>query len=168
MRTLFPLFLLLAGCPNDDDTDDTDTGDGPGIACFLTTTLTGALEEEIDWDSMDGCRGFGDWQSVTAVFGGPATGFYVVVTTMAVQEQTGTGLDATVRIEHDTLGNWETSDGDCTADLDQNEFVEQSMTTETWRVGGSGSCTGDALGVDGNTGDPVMIGAFEFRSDVAW
>jgi len=141
VRILMPLFMLLAGCPNSDDTDDTDTGDDPGVACFLTMPLSGGLDEDIDWASAEGCRGGGDWQSVTAAFGGPATDFDVTIKVMAVQEQTGTGLDATVRIEHDTLGNWETGDGDCAVDLDQNVFVEQSMTSETWRVGGSGSWT---------------------------
>jgi len=168
MRRCWPLFLLLAGCPNGDDTDDTDTGEPLGIACFLTMPLSGGLEEDIDWDDTQGCRGGGDWQSVTAAFGGPGTDIEVRIKVMAVQEQTGTDLDATVRVEHETLGTWETGEGDCTVDLNQNQFVEQTMTSETWRVGGSGSCSGDAVGVDDNPGAAVTIGDFAFRSDVAW
>ena len=179
--------LALAGCSSVADKNNGDVATNNGSAnnanngtvgnngmadgeCLLHVDLTGGVTESIVWGLGEGCGGGGGSEEnrVTVGFGGITTDLNVKITlTDATKEVVGDGLPAEVLVRIvETDEQWLAAD--CTVDLTTNEIVDTNAVGDSVLLEGTGSCASAAVAVDPNTGDPVEVGAFEFKSTALW
>lgn len=137
------LGLILAatafvGCGGSD-------GGGPTEACSLTTSLSGAVDRNLNYDDTDGCGGAynEDNQLRVLAYGGIGRLLFRVVVLETAEDAVGL-FKARVEIVDEDSQGWATADGECSVDITQNEFVKEGTIRDVRRIRGSLVCSAAA------------------------
>lgn len=165
----------LGACVLDFSGDDEngEQSDAPPVpeACGWTTTLTGAVELDVDLGASDGCGGQGAVESVVMGFG---TGSNPVSITLeldgVVAGQRAVDTAATVSVTRNPDGaRWRTPTGACTVELTRNalDTYDPASDASTYLLAGTGACEAGAVALDTDE-DDVEVGAFSFAGAVVW
>jgi hypothetical protein len=174
---LIHLFIAVAsassacGCGSDDGEGTAGSGGSSGATsgggddtCLLQVVLSGAVAEDISWDSKMGCGGGSTPEAMTVGFGGLTNPLNVKLTVFGITEgQPGAGTSAQVRVTQDDLV-WTTAEDGCQAEVTTFELKEENNVGKNYRVAGTGSCTGAADITEGGATGAVTIGDFDFVS----
>jgi hypothetical protein len=138
----------------------------------LSTSISGALALDLDWDNEGTtCTGAGNRYLTPVEFSRTLEGGGTLVITLRIkglpEGETGAGLASTVSITGDAveMGMFETGDGTCSIDVTEHELV-QDGPERLYRVSGSGQCS---TPVKSKYDDRVIeIGPFEFVGATRW
>lgn len=152
----------LAGCGGGGN-------DGDDQECLLHLTLSGALEQDLQWGDPEGCGGSSTADSFTAAFGIVATDLHIQI---QVQDtgpgDTGQQAASRVHIAHQDDRVWETPAGACRVDVTTNRTLRTSQLGTTWLVAGAGNCDQPAAPVPDDGSAPLGLSAFDFQTAILW
>jgi hypothetical protein len=163
------------GDADSDDGNDGSFGDsGFGLEenCTFRVDLSGAVDDDIDWDQ--GCGGLGSEESMELVFtdGTDTEGLVFLVSISGIEEgETGRGFAVTISIlgttDDETAIFHGTEEGDCTAEIASHKELEGSFGVGIYAVKGRIRCTESAAASFGDAKD-IDMGDIEFEAPVAW
>jgi hypothetical protein len=167
-----PLFVLLlgCGCSSDGASGTPNPGGSGGDACELRVALGGAVADQLSWDLSEGCGGGADAaaESVALGWGGITIPLNFHLTVQEIAEgEVGPAFPATARVK-DGDRIWRTVQGACMAEVAHFELRETNSVGKSYRVAGSGSCSGAAEAAEGGAVGSVTIGPFVFRGAVLY
>jgi hypothetical protein len=135
----------------------------------LQTTLAGAKELTVDFDSDDGCGGGGGPTSTSLNWGGINNGPLIIILNMGDIRQGETGSWAAEAVVSTSSGEyWQTPDGACAAEITQNTFYEEAVVEGSdpyYQLIGTASC--DSSLVDDGSGTTIDIGPMSFWGKAA-
>jgi hypothetical protein len=158
---LIVLFALVSGfqCGGD--------AAAPTDSCALTTSLSGGVQRDVDYNDTDGCGGaYSDTErSRTMAYGGLGQ---LLVRVIVLDTDEGAVGTFSGRVEiRDEDQAWATGDGECSIVISQNEAVEGGNFADARLIVATASCTADALPDAANTEmQPVTVGPIDIYSCV--
>ena len=158
----FACLALLAGCGGNGNGGNLDD-------CLLNMTLTGGLDENLDWNLKAGCGGSARDDQISLGFGILVTDLNIKISARGISPgDLKTDIPGQVHITHVDGREWATEADACSIDIHENELIEQDQVGDHYRVGGSGNCDMAAQPAPDNTTPAVDIPDFTFRAGILW
>jgi hypothetical protein len=156
----------LAGCGDD---GGGAAGDDPPD-CSLSVNLAGGYQASLQHRPTWACGvPFGPDSGVWMVFlpgEGEVSSIDVMVDDV-VRGQTG-AFPAGVGLYLKDDRKWGTKTDECTVEVREHVLQQEDEPADEFLMVGSGSCSAPALPADGTAGEPIEVGAFEFRFPPRW
>lgn len=147
---IFLLMTIFAGCGDDSESSS---------ECMLKGTLTGEVNQTIDWDDSRGCAGAVSGGLLTLTFGSFDSGA-ITIGTFGEAGVLANGVDGYVTYREASDSTWNSRD--CLIDITKNEEGSDGL----YLVGGQVKCSTPATPFGGDAKGEISYSPLDFEAPV--
>ncbi len=173
MHAAAAIATVLCGCGNSAPADaPADGGSEPSeFACYLTMSIAGSKEQQIEASFPEGCGALGGMTGPYLDFPVPDPVHEVAISVTGGFGKVGGPFQATVLLwPVDATRVWETPAGGCTVDLVRSDLLEDPPDVgPIYAIAGTGSCVAPAAPTPSTGAEHAkIVGTLDFGGPAIW